>query len=290
MSSDSITISELKRSLQKNLLLLFPGNEALSISKLILEHFGFTSLEIVKDPAAIVQNKIHSEIKKIVNELGRNRPIQYILGEAYFYDLIFKVTEDTLIPRPETEELVSNILLDVSMDEARIMDIGTGSGCIAVTLARHLLKAEIHAMDLHESILQIARENAKRNHARVIFHQDDILNYTSQKKYGKFDVIVSNPPYVTQEDRKWMEPRVLEYEPEIALFVPQDDPLIFFKQILRFASSHLAADGHIWVEINEKKGKETSSLFLDSGYQDVRIVKDIHGKDRFIKANNKSKY
>lgn len=285
MSPGPTTISDMQRSVTRELLQLFPGNEAVSITRLILEHFGFPPIEIAKNPGAILQNKIHSEIKKIVDELGRNRPIQYILGEAHFFGLDLEVNEYVLIPRQETEELVSKIILDNIKPAPRIADLGTGSGCIAIALAENIPGCEVHALEVDKMALQTAEKNSQKYGGKVHFHLGDLLDETSIDSSMLFDIIVSNPPYVTGEDRLMMAKQVVDYEPDKALFVPDDDPLIYFRAIARLAGRQLAGDGTIWVEINEKLGKQTASVFEQAGFCDISILKDIHGKDRFIKSS-----
>ena len=284
MSPGSITISDLQRSVTRELLELFPGDEAVSVTRLIFDHFGYPPIEIAKNPGAILQNKIHSEIKKIVHELGRNRPIQYILGSAHFFDLELEVNGDVLIPRPETEELVSLILVENRKSKPGIIDLGTGSGCIAIALAENIPGSDVHALEIKPKALAIARRNADKYGGKVQFHQGDLLADTGIDPANEFDIIVSNPPYVTGNDRLVMAPNVVDHEPASALFVPDDDPLVFFRAIARFAARHLADDGMIWAEINEKFGPDTANVFKQAGFNDTRVIKDIHGKDRFIKS------
>lgn len=285
MSNKPITIGQLKRSLLNELSVNFSKNEAYSITRLILEHFGYAEYDILQAPAAVVDNKMKPEITKIVNELNKNRPIQYILGETFFYDLKFKVDENVLIPRPETEELVANILNDIRINNPHIIDIGCGSGCISVALAFALPESNVFALDVDEKAIAIAKANALLNGVKVEFIQKSIFDFTGIDFDFPFDIIVSNPPYVTREEAKFMLPNVLKYEPDLALFVPDSDPLIFYREIIRFSLDRLSPEGVVWVEINEKFGKEAEELFFRSGFSNVRILEDIHGKERFIKAS-----
>ena len=283
-----MTIAEVKRALVSELSELLQGNETYSVTRMILEHFGYSEIQILKDPAAIVDANIQAEIKKIVIELHKNRPIQYILGETIFYELSFIVSEGVLIPRPETEELVSNIILENSYTTPSILDIGTGSGCIAVTLAKFLPGSKVTAMDIEEAALKIARTNARKNHAEVRFLNQSIISAEHNMKTEPFDIIVSNPPYILESEKNLMMPNVLNFEPVSALFVPDNDPFIFYREIIRYSEKGLSKKGVIWTEINEEYGSELKDLFIKSGFRSVRILKDIHGKERFIKATDRN--
>jgi len=277
-------ISEVRRDLIASLADLYPGNEAVSVSRLILEHLGYPQTDMLKDPVALVDYEIQSEINKIVGELTNNRPVQYVLGETEFHELKFYVDENVLIPRPETEELVSNILLETKHPSPRVIDIGSGSGCIAISLAALLPGSRVTAFEKDPAALDIAKKNAEINEVVPEFIQGDILDEGSFQPEALFDVIVSNPPYVTHGEKSFMEKRVTDHEPDLALYVPDDDPLLYYRAIGRFAEKWLKQTGTIWVEINEQFGRETSQLFSDHGFINTRLMKDIHGKDRFIKA------
>ena len=278
------TISQIRRSLIHQLSESFPGNEAFSIVRLILEHLGFTENSVLKNPSAEVTFKIESKITKIVNELKKNRPIQYILGQTNFLDLTFLVNEHVLIPRPETEEMVSLILKEKCCNDPYIIDIGSGSGCISIALAHNIPGSRVSAMDVDKKSIQLAEKNASIHNVTVNFMHQSIFDAGTGFGEATYDIIVSNPPYVTQTDKLSMSPNVTEHEPAIALFVNDDDPLVFYREIIRFSENSLANKGSVWVEINERFGKETSQLFIDAGYGEVLLLKDIHGKDRFIKA------
>lgn len=284
MSAELVTINKLRQTLLQEISVLFPGNEAVSIVRLILEHVGFSEYSMLKDPSQPVNRKIQAEITKIVNELSKNKPIQYILGECFFYDLKFVVNENVLIPRPETEELVSKILLENTKNSPSILDIGCGSGCISVTLSKNIPESKVYALDIDEKVIETAKVNASANDASLTFLQGNILEDNPETANIFFDLIVSNPPYVTPGEKLFMAANVLKYEPELALFTPENDPLIFYRAIIRVAKRQLAKDGSVWVEINEKFGHETSELFRSNGFATVRLLQDIHGKDRFLKA------
>lgn len=277
-----------RRELITTLADLFPGNEAVFIARMILEHAGYSEYHILKDPSAEPDLQSRSKIKKIVNELQKNRPIQYILGETEFFNLHFIVDERVLIPRPETEELVNHILQENKSAAPRILDVGTGSGCIAITLAHYISGSKVTAMDSEPGAIEVAKKNADRNNARVEFLLADILEMAGNPGYHRYDLVVSNPPYVTESEKLEMHPRVTTHEPAAALYVSNEDPLIFYRAIATYGKSALAGDGSVWVEINERFGKETMSVFTNEGYGSVRLLKDIHGKDRFIKATKKN--
>ncbi len=221
-----------------------------------------------------------------VKDLLNNKPIQYIIGETEFCDLKFKVNENVLIPRPETSELVMNIVKRQKTKDKRqlsILDIGTGSGCIAISLAKRIPNSKVYAIDISEKALEVAKENAINNNVDVTFIHDDILSLKN-KIETKFDIIVSNPPYVRELEKADMRNNVLEWEPHNALFVSDDDPLIFYRSILEFAKTNLNQDGEIWFEINEYLGKEMTDLCKEYGFSKVDIFKDFRGKERIAKA------
>lgn len=277
-------IATTRRELITTLADLFPGNEAVSIARMILEHVGYSEYHILKDPSAEPDHQSRSEITKIVKELQKNRPIQYILGETQFFDLRFFVDERVLIPRPETEELVNHILRENNTPTPRILDIGTGSGCIAVTLAHYIPGSRVAALDIEPGATEVAGINAGRNNVSVHIFHANILELARKPDNTSYDLIVGNPPYVTESDKLAMHPRVTTHEPAAALYVSDEDPLIFYRAIATYGKSALPDGGSAWVEINERFGKETMSLFTKEGYGNVRLLKDIHGKDRFIKA------
>lgn len=221
-----------------------------------------------------------SKIKQIVAELKTNKPIQYILGKTEFYGLTIKVNEHTLIPRPETEQLVDWILKE---NFVTALDIGTGSGCIPIALAKHT-DAKVLAIDVSEDALLIAEENAKNNEVEIDFIHQDILQTNSLQKV---DLIVSNPPYVLESEKEIMQENVLDYEPELALFVEDKNPLIFYKKIASLAIDFLNENGKLFFEINAKFGKETIKMLADIGFVNIELKKDMNDKDRMIKAIKK---
>lgn len=217
----------------------------------------------------------------IISRVNANEPIQYVIGEADFYGRKFEVTPDVLIPRPETEELVELVLkLIKDIPNPHILDIGTGSGCIATSLAAERPDASVKAFDISEKALKIARRNSQKNKVKVNFRQVDIL--TSNEVFEPFDVVVSNPPYVTQKEATAMQPNVLNHEPHLALFVSDDSPLIFYEAIAKFCQNNLKINGKLAVEINAALGKETQRCFEKAGFQTTHLQKDMQQKDRFV--------
>ncbi len=218
-------------------------------------------------------------------DLIQGKPVQYVLGEAWFAGMTFKVDERVLIPRPETEELVNWIHQENKIIHAGILDIGTGSGCIAVGLASMLKEADLCAVDISEEALAVAAENAVMNNVKVNFYQHDILSDKGRLPADKmFDIIVSNPPYVTESDKPEMKKNVLEYEPHLALFVPAHNPLVHFKAIITFAGQRLRTGGRLYFEINEAYGEEISNMLSEAGYKSIHLRKDMQGRHRMIKA------
>jgi len=235
--------------------------------------------------------------ESVLSELKKEKPIQYILGETEFYGLPFLVNENTLIPRPETEELVAWILestkLEVQNTKLNILDIGTGSGCIAISLAKNLPNAQVAAIDVSEKALFIAKENAKVNAVEVNFIQSDILKMDDLDQLPisnfqlptHFDIIVSNPPYVRNLEKVEIKPNVLAYEPHLALFVEDTDALLFYRKIAELALKNLSENGQLFFEINQYLGKETVELLESLGFKNIELKKDIYGNDRMISCN-----
>lgn len=223
------------------------------------------------------------QIIYLVKDLKQHKPLAYILGEWEFFGLSFKVNEHTLIPRPETEELVQLIIEETTQENNSILDIGTGTGCIAIALKRALKTTKVCAFDVSDKALEIARQNAVLNGVEVSFKKVDILDGNLSLN-GKYDVIVSNPPYIPQQDLKEMDKNVVDFEPHLALFVEDNNPLIFYKAIANFAQQHLTKNGKLYVEIHEKLGAEVKTLMEQVGFVNVIIIKDINEKDRIVKC------
>jgi len=245
---------------------------------------GRSKSGLLANPDFTFSAEQESELNIILLRLQAMEPIQYIFGECEFYGLPFYVNPSVLIPRPETEELVEWILSDHSNRNGNLLDIGTGSGCIAITLSHFLKSFSVSAIDISGAALTVAKGNAEKNNCQVQFTQADILKPVTIFEENTFDVIVSNPPYVREQEKQQMSDNVLEYEPHLALFVPDDDPLVFYRTIALFGKKRLKENGKLYLEINEGLGEETVNLLSLLGYRDVVLRKDIFGRDRMIRA------
>ena len=286
-----MTFTEAERKIIESLTSRYGQEEAGSLAWLSISHVCELErakyLSIKNDE---IQDKDAEALLRILEELKTGRPLQYILGETEFYGLTFKVNPTVLIPRPETEELVDWVLIELrnlnkGTEGLKIIDIGTGSGCIPISIKKYLPLAEITALDISEEALNTAKYNAELNQTDMNFIQDDILDPKNEQLLNtQFDVIISNPPYVTFTEKEQMMPNVLEHEPHTALFVPDDDPLIFYRAIGDFAFRHLAEKGFLFLEINENLGQETLNLIKDNGFKNVELRQDLCGKNRMIMA------
>lgn len=270
--------------IKENLLPLYPAEEASALARWILtDVFSLSPTELYTGKDINFQPKDWDRLEDILTRLRNHEPIQYILGTCSFCGLEFQVAPGVLIPRPETAELVDWIVSGHRTSlSADILDIGTGSGCIAISLAHHLKGATVSAWDISSEALRIARQNAERNQVRVSFTRTDILQ--PEVPDMQADIIVSNPPYITEKEREEMEHNVLDWEPEQALFVPDNDPLLFYRAIARHGLHMLRPQGRIYFEINRAYGKETTDLLMRLGYKQVELKKDFYGNDRMIKA------
>ncbi len=254
--------------------------------RVLLEDFFEIDLKRqLMEPNLRITEEQHALLQQAVRRLLSGEPVQYVTGVARFDTLLIHVSPAVLIPRPETAELVRKLCACLPKEKPmRIWDIGTGSGCIAIALAKHFVNAEVIGFDVAEEASQIAKENAERNGVQVTFVQDDVLKPQSAYFRQPVDLVVSNPPYICDSERVTMEASVLDWEPEKALFVPDDDPLRFYGQILRLAKDQLTPDSSVWFEINERMGEETSLLCRELGFVKVEILEDFAGKNRFVRA------
>lgn len=269
--------------LRNRLKICYSASEAAALARILCcEMLEQRTTDYVLDEPLDLNEEQGGRMEEILTRLLRYEPIQYIEGKARFLGRDFHVEPGVLIPRPETEELVERLLAAVPAD-ARIADIGTGSGCIAVTLALEASGAQVQAWDISETALRVAKQNAQAWQARVDFIQRDALTWEPEGQ-ETLDVIVSNPPYVTEAERTGMEPNVLLHEPEGALFVPDEDPLRFYRHIGRLGRKLLAPGGKLYFEINRAYGNETNALLCRQGYMNVRTDKDLSGNDRFVCA------
>ena len=279
-------VAEIRRQLNGK----YPDTEIDSFVRILFKQYlNITAVEIHLSQENELSPEVERQILTAVSELAKFRPIQYITGKTEFYGLQFELTPDVLIPRPETEELVDWIIQNLEIgnrkSEIDIIDIGVGSGCIAVALKANLPNAEVWAIDVSEPALSVARRNAAKNNVKINFIQHDILkDDLTCFGHNSLDLIVSNPPYITPSEKSEMQPNVLEYEPHCALFAPEDDPLIFFKRITIFGVKSLKKNGRIFFEINETYHAEVADILKQHGFSDISLRKDINGKWRMISA------
>lgn len=272
------TISYIKEYLKT----CYPENEISVFIRIIIEHITKRSY-----PQAVISGtKLTEEqtilLHSILDRLKTFEPIQYIIGETEFFGLPFHVTKDVLIPRPETEELVELILNENKKSGLKVLDIGTGSGAIAIALAKHLEKADIEAWDISEEALKIATLNSDSNAVNIIFRNVDVLK--SYPTDTKFDIIVSNPPYILKKEKSGMDQNVLDYEPHTALFVPDNNGLLFYDRIADIALDLLEPNGKLYFEINQRKGEDTVQLVKSKGFINVCLFQDLNKNDRMVRA------
>lgn len=253
------------------------------ISILALHHLGYTKVDCMMNATVALADEDALFFEESLQLLLQHIPIQQIVGETEFYGLAFKVTKDVLIPRPETEELVQWILTDIQKRDINILDIGTGSGCIPITLKNNCIQAKVSSWDVSEAALLVAKHNAEINNVEVNFEKHDVLQWNGALA-EPLDIIVSNPPYIRELEKSWMHKNVLDHEPHLALFVSDNDPLIFYRKIAHIAMKELKIGGALYFEINEALGKEMVDLLETIGFKDIELRKDLFGKDRMIKG------
>lgn len=263
---------------------IYPEKEIIAITNHILKtQFGIDRLHLFTNPDQICTSEMSDRILEISVQLKTGKPIQYILGETSFFDCIIKVNNNTLIPRPETEELVSIIINENKEFKGRIIDFGTGSGCIAIALKKNLPLSIVTAVEISETALESAKTNALLNSVNITFIEGDIFHF-DHLMVPKADIIVSNPPYIPESEKKSMNRNVIDFEPHEALFVPDEDPLIFYRAILVLADKMLTPGSSIYFEINETKGFEVCNLLESAGFSEIAILDDLNGKNRFVKG------
>ncbi len=262
---------------------IYSRQEISILTRLILEEVCANSFsDITTYKNSHLSGSERGKVQDIVHRLKKGEPIQYLLGKTEFYGIPFKVTPDVLIPRPETEELVEWILTEKRSQGRSVLDIGTGSGCIAVTLAKKMPHADVYAWDVSERALKVASENALLNGVNVEFSVQDI--FQSVNSNPTFDLIVSNPPYVTKSEKRYMEINVLGFEPHEALFVPDNHALIFYERIAEIALISLHKGGEIYFETNRDKGGEVCDMLQERGFVNIELKKDISGNERMVRA------
>ncbi|MBQ4914899.1 peptide chain release factor N(5)-glutamine methyltransferase [Maribacter sp. MMG018] len=278
-------LREIKNIFHKELDDLYGEREVASFFYMLIEHFlGLQRFVLAMEPNLVVDKGQETPMFKALSELKGYKPVQYIIGSAHFMDMTFKVGPAVLIPRPETEELVRWVLSDVGEIKdirLKVLDLGAGSGCISVALAKNLKMAEVTGVDISDEAIEIAKKNALENGVEVEFLKSDMLTLTIKEKY---DIIVSNPPYVRCLEKNKMKENVIYHEPELALYVSDEDSLVFYRAIANFSEKSLKTDGILYLEINQYLGKETVDLFEKHNFKKVELRKDMFGNDRMIKV------
>ncbi|MGP1478148.1 MAG: peptide chain release factor N(5)-glutamine methyltransferase [Capnocytophaga sp.] len=284
-----MTFKDLRLYFQQSLGEYYPAAEIQSFYFILLNHYGsYRTADILAQPDTILSETQLSQLREAVTALQTFKPLQYILGETSFFSHRFLVNENVLIPRPETEELVDWVLQECRTSfgkegkSVRILDIGTGSGCIAISIAKALPQAEVSAIDFSVDALRVAQYNAQLNGVKLHFWQQDILQVEVLPEY--YHIIISNPPYVRELEKEDMQPNVLDYEPHSALFVPNATPLLFYDKIADLAKAYLHPKGKLFFEINQYFGQEMKELLLRKGFQSVVLRKDLLGNDRMLKG------
>lgn len=285
-----MTTREAQQKAQLQLKILYDEREAVNITDWVMEHItGKKRIDRLLDKQAMLTTSQQLQLDTILQELATHKPIQYVLGEAWFAGMKFFVNENVLIPRPETEELVqwvgeeSQKLSRHTRDKSqKLLDIGTGSGCIPISLKKLLPELSVSSVDVSKEALEVAKKNAAGLDVDVNFLHLDFLNEANWDQLPIVDIIVSNPPYIKQSEQNNMSKNVLDFEPSIALFVPDEDALLFYRKIALFSKTHLSKSGSIFLEINEALGKEVIELYESAGYK-VELRKDMQGKDRMAR-------
>ncbi len=283
-----MNLAQIAQQFQDQLAKNYDKDEAQSIFMLVLEEtLGYNKSKYLLHKDEGVSSIIELKLLEILKTIRSGIPVQYVLGHADFYGLRFAVNSSVLIPRPETEELVDWIAHSAPADQAlKILDIGTGSGCIAIALQKHLPKARVSAVDIASDTLTTAKSNAELNNVNINFLLDDILQPSEYLLAQHYDLIVSNPPYIKEDEMPAMHSNVLEHEPHRALFVSNEKPLVFYEAIADFALQTLAKDGKLFFEINEYLGNETVEMLVAKSFTNIELRKDMQGKDRMILAHN----
>ena len=292
---------EAERFTRDKLIAIYDEREAANIAAMVLENItGLSRIDrLTKKEDTLSLNQLN-ELNQQIQRLSQYEPIQYVLNQAWFYGMELYVDKDVLIPRPETEELVDWIIKDVKAERKdvferrpaeadettmlKILDVGTGSGCIALALKKEMPKAEVWACDVSDRALNVARRNGSHLDIRIDFVGLDFLNIPEQKQLPTVDIIVSNPPYVPLNDKEQMNPNVIQYEPHTALFVPNNNPLVFYDAIAQFGKHRLYKGGRIYMEIHEELGEDVIALFKGEGYNNIELRSDMQKKNRMVRV------
>lgn len=279
-----MTLREANQALLLHLQQVYDLREAGNIANWVMEHLtGYDNIGRAINSDSLLSEAAAGKLKNYTQELVKHRPVQYVLGESWFCGMKFYVDEHVLIPRPETEELVQWVADDHPCVQARVLDIGTGSGCIPIALKKLSSAFKVYSCDISGSAIEVAKKNADILSAEVTFLQIDVLDRSSWETIPAIEIIVSNPPYISLKEKGSMGTNVVEYEPSLALFVEDADPLLFYKAIAALGKIKLADKGKIYVEIHENMGKATAAIFRAEGYRSAEIRKDMQGKERMIK-------
>ena len=293
-----MTIQEANKQLIFQLYHIYDDREAANIADLVMEHVTeWKKIDRIINKQVVLSATQQELIKKYTSALLTHKPVQYVLNEAWFCGMKLFVNENVLIPRPETEELVDWVVRDLNNtqqgsslttyhSQLAIMDVGTGSGCIPIALKKKLPGAQVYACDVSETALEISKKNAVEQKTDIDFLQMNFLDATQWQELPSFNIIVSNPPYVPINDKNSMKQNVLDYEPHLALFVENNDPLVFYKAIAEFGNAKLLAGGTIYVEIHEDLSEAVKRVFLKEGYETIEVRKDLQGKDRMVKVKS----
>jgi release factor glutamine methyltransferase len=281
-----MTVLQAGKDLSTELIKIYNDREAGNIADMVMEKItGFTKPQRLINKQLTLDSAQQKQLKDFTEQLLHSKPVQYVLHEAWFAGMSFYVDEHVLIPRPETEELVETIIARSGNKIYSVLDIGTGSGCIAIALKKKLPLLNVYALDISSKAVKIAKKNAKKNGVIIKLFEADILNIDPLMHFPGFDIIVSNPPYIKQEEANEMSPNVLLYEPHLALFVADNDPLIFYKAIADFALKYLnPISGKLFFEINESLGEQIKSLLEEKGFSEIAVKKDFQKKDRIVSA------
>jgi release factor glutamine methyltransferase len=280
-----VTLAEYQKKYHEALSKVYDTREARTITRIVFENILLLEAhKLSLERFRILTTHQQTQLDNILHRLLMHEPVQYVLGEADFYGLKFKVSPAVLIPRPETEELVVWVGETIEANKTFcILDIGTGSGCIPISLSKKFPSANVEALDVSKEALQIAEENNRLNNTTVKFFRHDIL--TEALAESAYDIIISNPPYITEDEKKSMEANVLNFEPHLALFVPGDDALLFYHKIAEQATRSLKRGGRLFFEINEAKGEEALALMRVLSFKDLALRRDLSGKDRMIRGS-----
>jgi release factor glutamine methyltransferase len=289
-----MTINQASKDLAKELLSIYDDRESAAITDWVMEYLtGWKRLERIINKNEVMSDHTIEQLNEIMLQLKAHKPVQYILHQAWFHKMRLFVDEHVLIPRPETEELLQwaiaeadNLQRKVGGRRLRALDVGTGSGCIAIALKKERPELEVHACDISKGALEVAKKNALLEDTKIEFYEMDFLDDPDRESLPLFDLIISNPPYIAEQDKSSIDKHVVEYEPHLALFVPQEDSLIFYRQLVEFGKTHLQGGGCMLMEIHFAKGLAVTQLFNEHGYH-TELKRDMQGNDRMVAARRR---